>query len=191
MRRFDDARQHAELAVKRSPAGAHQALANIALMQGRFDDALQQAALAAEADPAQPFPALVRGTIEYNRKRYAEALPMLMAARDGYARRTTQPSDLYFFIGDSLARLGRYEEALPYFVQELRLYPQNTRAWAGMAMLYQSEGRQADTERVIQSMLRNSPNPEAYERAEDLWRMFGRPDQVAAVHAEAAKRFGR
>ncbi|HYN10208.1 MAG TPA: sulfatase-like hydrolase/transferase [Vicinamibacterales bacterium] len=191
MNRYHEARQHAELALKRSPAGAHQALANVALMQGRFNDALRHANLVAEADPTLPFPMLVRGTIEYNGHRYAEALPLLMAARDGYSRRTTQPSDLNFFIGDSLARLGRYEEALPYFVQELRLYPQNTRARAGMAMLYQSVGRPADAERVIQDMLRSSPNPEAYDRAENLWRMFGRSDRAAAVRAEAAKRFGR
>jgi tetratricopeptide (TPR) repeat protein len=190
MNRLDEARQHAELAIKSSPAGARQAIANIAIMQGRFDEAIRQADLAAEADPTLPFPQFVRGMIAYNQARYAEALPLLAQAREGYARRTTQPSDLHFFIGDSLARLGRYEEAQPYFIQELRLYPQNLRARAGLAMLLQSMNRPADAERVIDDMLRVSPNPTAYERAESLWKMFGRQDRAAAVRAEARKRFG-
>jgi arylsulfatase A-like enzyme/Flp pilus assembly protein TadD len=190
MNRLDEARQHAELAIKNSPAGAHQALANIAIMQGKFDEALRQADLAAQADPTLPFPVFVRGMIAYNRQQYAEALPLLAQAREGYAKRTTQPSDLHFFLGDTLARLGRYEEAQPYFIQELRLYPQNTRARAGMAMLLQSMNRPDDAARVIDDMLRISPNPEAYERAASLWKMFGRPDRAAAVRAEAQKRFG-
>jgi tetratricopeptide (TPR) repeat protein len=137
-----------------------------------------------------PFPQFVRGMIAYNQQKFAEALPLLAQAREGYARRTTQPSDLHFFIGDVLARLGRYEEAQPYFIQELRLYPQNLRARAGLAMLLQSLNRSADAERVIEDMLRTSPNPDAYERAASLWKMFGRPDRAAAVRAEARKRFG-
>jgi arylsulfatase A-like enzyme/Flp pilus assembly protein TadD len=190
MNRLDEARKHAELAIKNSPAGAHQALANIAIMRGEFDEAARQADLAAKADPTLPFPLFVRGMIAYNRQQYAEALPLLSQAREGYARRTTQPSDLHFFIGDSLARLGRYEEAQPYFIQELRLYPQNIRARAGLAMLLQSLNRPDDAARVIDDMLRISPNPAAYERAESLWKMFGRPDRAAAVRADARKRFG-
>ena len=89
-----------------------------------------------------------------------------------------------------MARLNRYEEAQPYFIQELRLYPQNTRARAGLAMLFQAMNRPDDAGRVIEDMLRVSPNPAAYERAESLWTMFGRPDRAAAVRAEARKRFG-
>lgn len=190
MGRFDEARQHAELAVKVSPAAAHQALATIALQQKRFDEALRQADLAAAADPTLPVPLVARGMIEHSRQRYAEALPYLMKARDAYARRTMQANDLNFYIADSLARLERYPEAEPFFLQELRLYPQSIQARSGLAMLYQSMERPADADRVLQEMLRVSANPQAYERAESIYRMFARPDRAAAVQAEARRRFG-
>ena len=40
-------------------------------------------------------------------------------------------------------------------------------------------GRPGDAERVIQEMLQVSPNPTAYDRAEYLYRLFGRPDRAA------------
>jgi len=190
MGRYADARQHAELAVKRSPALAHQTLANIALAENRSDEALRQADLAAQADPTLPLPLVVRGIIEYNHQRYAEALPLLMKARDAYAGRTVQPTDLHFYIGDSLARLERYREAEPFFQRELQLYPQSLNARSGLAMLYQAMDRPAEAERVIQDMLRVTPNPPAYARAEELYRMFGRTDRADAVRADARARFG-
>ena len=188
MGRFDEAKKHAELAIAVSPAAAHQALANLALQQNRVDEALRQADLAGKADPTLPVPLLIRGMAEYNQKRYAEALPLLMEARAAYARRTVQATDLHFYIADSLARLERYKEAEPYFLQEIRLYPQNVQARSGLAMLYQSMERPGDADRVIQEMLRVSPNPFAYERAEQLYRMFGRPDRADAVRSEGQKR---
>jgi arylsulfatase A-like enzyme/Tfp pilus assembly protein PilF len=190
MGRFEEARQHAELAVSVSPAAAHQALATIALQQKRFDEALRQGDLAAAADPTLPVPLVVRGMIEHGQGRYAEALPYLMKARDAYARRTMQANDLNFYIGDSLARLERYKEAEPFFLQELRLYPQSVQARSGLAMLYQSMERPADADRMLQDMLRVSANPQAYERAEAIYRMFGHPDRADAVRIEAQRKFG-
>ncbi len=191
MNRFDEARKYAELAIAHAPATAHQTLANIALVQNRPDEALREAGLAAAADPTLPTPLLVQGMIEYNKARYAEALPFLLKAREAYARRTLQARDLNFYIADSLARLERYKEAEPHFLDEIRLHPQNSRARAGLALLYQSMGRSPEAERAIQDMLQISPNPTAYDRAEYLWQLFGRPDRAAAVRAEARAKFGR
>jgi arylsulfatase A-like enzyme len=190
MGRNAEARQHAELAAKRSPALAHQTLANIALDENRPDEALREADLAAQADPTLPLPLVVRGIIEYKHQRYAEALPLLMKARDAYAGRTVQPTDLHFYIGDSLARLERYREAEPFFQRELQLYPQSINARSGLAMLYQAMDRPAEAERAIEDMLRVTPNPPAYQRAEELYRMFGRLDRADAVRADARARFG-
>ena len=54
-----------------------------------------------------------------------------------------QMNDLNYYIGDSLARLERYAEAEPYLQDEVRLFPHNTRARAGLAMLYRAMGRDA------------------------------------------------
>jgi Flp pilus assembly protein TadD len=91
-------------------------------------------------------------------------------------------------IGDSLARLERYKEAEPYLEEEVRLYPQHVRARAGLAMLYQSMGRTAEAERVLDDLVRDVPSPDAADTAARVWRMFGRPDRADSVADEARRR---
>jgi tetratricopeptide (TPR) repeat protein len=187
--KFDEARAHAELAIARAPASAHQTLASIALARKDYAEALKQADLAAQADPTLPMPLYVRGMTAYSQQRYAEALPLLEQAREKWAARTMQPPDLRFYIGDSLARLERYPEAERAFKEELGLYPNSMRAHSGLAMLYATTNRPADVEKVIADLLRVSPSPAAYQTAAQLWDMFGQHDRAAAVRAEARTKF--
>jgi arylsulfatase A-like enzyme/Flp pilus assembly protein TadD len=187
LNRLDEARAHADLAVKTAPSLAHQALALIEVASKRGAEALRQADLAAKADPGLPMPAFIRGTIAYTNGQYPDAVRFLSEARKGYAQRSAQPKDLHFMIGDSLARLERYREAEPYLLQEVRLYPQHVRARASLAMLYQSMGRPSDAERVLGELVRDLPSRDAYETAASVWRMFGRPERAAAVEAEARR----
>jgi arylsulfatase A-like enzyme/Flp pilus assembly protein TadD len=189
--RLPEARQHAELALKVSPAQAHQTLAHIALAEKRPDEALRQAELAAAADPTLPAATLIRGLIAYRAGQYREAVPLLLEARDAYGKRTLQEHELNFFIADALARLERYADAEPFFREELRLYPQNTRAREGLAMLYQATERAAEADRVLQDMVRAATAPQHFARAAELYAMFGRPDRAAEVRAAMRKRFAR
>jgi arylsulfatase A-like enzyme/thioredoxin-like negative regulator of GroEL len=188
LQRYDDARRHAELALASAPSEAHQALALIAVAQKQDGEAIKQAELAAGADPGLPMPAFVRGTLAFNNQQFDRALPFLLDAQKGYATRAAQARDLHFMIGDSLARLERYEEAEPYLREEIRLYPQHVRARAGLAMLYQSTGRDADAARALDDLVRDLPSQEAATTAVQVWRMFGRPDRAAAVEAESRRR---
>lgn len=187
--RFDDARTYAELAIPRAPAAAHQALANIALAQGRDEEALRHAALAEQADPTLPLPLMVQGLLHYNRGDYAGAVPLLQQARARFAQRPIQASDLHFFLGDALARLERYAEAEPMLREEIRLYPQNTRARTGLAMLLAATGRATDADRALAELLQVSPAPDTYARVADLYAMFGMTQRAGAVRAAAQARF--
>jgi len=189
--RFDEARAHAELAISKSPATAHQTLASIALGRKDFAEAQRQADLAAQADPTLPMPVYVRGLIAYSQQRYAEALPLLIEARDKWLARTMQPADLRFYIGDSLARLERYPDAERAFREELSIYPNSARAHTGLAMLYESTNRPADAEKVIADMIAVAPSPATYATAAQLWDMFGEPARASAVRAEAKAKFGK
>jgi arylsulfatase A-like enzyme/predicted Zn-dependent protease len=191
LNRLDEARAHAELAVKNAPAQAHQAIALIEVARKRDAEALRQAELAAQAEPGLPMPLFIRGTIEYNNQRYNDALKYLLEARKAYAQRSAQARDLHFMIGDSLARLERYQEAEPFLVAEIRLYPQHVRARASLAMLYESMGRPTEAERVLSDLTRDVPTREAYDTVASVWRMFGQPDRAAATDAAARSRFGR
>jgi arylsulfatase A-like enzyme/Flp pilus assembly protein TadD len=187
LNRFDEAGRYAELAAGVVPATAHHTLANIAMRQGKFDEAIRHADAAAAADPSLPAPQLIRGLIAHRQQKFAEALPLFMQARDAYARRTLQTNDLNFYIGDTLAQLERYPEAEKFFLEEIRLYPQNIQARSALAMLYQAMGRGDDAERTIEEMMRASPTTNTLDRAESLWRMFGRNDKAAEVRALRAR----
>ena len=187
LNRLDDARAHAELAIKRAPVQAHEALALIAVAAQRGDEAIQQATLAAAADPTLPMPAFIRGALDYNAQRYDTALPPLLEARAKFAQRSTQPRDLHFMIGDSLARQEKYADAEPFLVEEITLYPEHVRARASLAMLYQAMGRSSQAERVLDALVREVPSQEAFATTARVWRMFGRADRAAAVEAEARR----
>ncbi|HVD91734.1 MAG TPA: sulfatase-like hydrolase/transferase [Vicinamibacterales bacterium] len=178
---LDEAQKHAELAVAVAPAGAHEMLAKIALARHDRDTALREARLAQAADPTLPMPLYVEGLLAYNQGKYADALGPLLRARDALKGRTVQMNDLNYYIGDSLARLERYPEAEPYLVEEVRVFPHNTRARAGLAMLYRAMGRDAESERAVDELLRASPTPEGRALAVKLWTMFGEPEKAQRV----------
>ena len=186
--RFDEARAHAELALKAAPALAHQALALIEVCRHRNEEALRQADLASQAEPGLPMPAFIRGTIAYDNQDYAAALSALKEAEAGYRTRSVQARDLNFMIGDSLARIERYAEAEPYLQREVALYPQHVRARASLALLYQSMGRPADAERQLIDLVQAVPTPDARATAARVWRMFGQPDRAAQVERSGARR---
>ena len=179
--KLDEAQKHAELAISVAPAGAHEVLAKIALARHDRDTARREAALAQQADSTLPMPFYVEGLLLYNEGKYAEALGPLLRARETLRGRTVQMNDLNYYIGDSLARLERYREAEPYLLDEIRTFPHNTRARAGLAMLYRATGRDAESERAIEEMLRVSPTPEARVVAAQLWTMFGEPEKAQRV----------
>jgi choline-sulfatase len=179
--KLDEARQHGELAVSVAPAGAHEILAKIALASRDPSAALREAKLAQEADPTLPMPLYVEGLLAYNQEKYDQALGPLMRARDALKGRTVQMNDLNYYIGDSLARLERYPQAEPYLAEEVRLFPHNLRARAGLAMLYRVMGRDVESDRAVDELLRVSPTAEGRAMAAQLWTMFGETDKAQRV----------
>ena len=80
--------------------------------------------------------------IEYNKNRFAEALPLLLKARDG-VRAAHTPGDAISISTSPTRSPGSSVTRKPSRTscRRLRFYPQNMRARAGLAMLYQSMGR--------------------------------------------------
>jgi hypothetical protein len=96
-------------------------------------------------------------------------------------------TDVNFLLGDSLARLERYAEAMPYFQAEIATFPSHIRARAGIAMLYRASGHVAQSEQAVAELLENAPTPEGYDVAAQLWTMFGEPARAAQTRAAAAR----
>jgi choline-sulfatase len=181
MGKLDDAQKYGELAVAVAPAFAHDLLARIAVKRHDAVTARREAALAEEADPTLPMKEIVEGMLLYDAGRYAECLPHFGAAEQMLLKRTVQVQDINYYIGDSLARLGRYPEAERFLKGEIVLFPFNIRARAGLAMLYRASGRDADSEQAIADLLGVAPSGEGREVARQLYLMFGEPGKAAAL----------
>jgi tetratricopeptide (TPR) repeat protein len=181
LHRLDEAQKYGELAVSVAPAFAHDLLARIAVERKDADAARREARLTEQADPSMPMSEIVEGTLLYNAGRYEEALPHLARAQRALAQRTMQVPDIDYYIGDALARLGRYQQAEPFLKAEVAIFPFNTRARAALAMLYRATGRNEESERAIAELLRVSPEGDGPALARQLWTMFGEPEKAAAL----------
>jgi arylsulfatase A-like enzyme/Tfp pilus assembly protein PilF len=168
---FDQARAHAELAVASAPAAAHELLARIALQQGDVARARQHAAAGVAADPTLPLPDIIEGLIFYNQGRFADAVGPLTRATRALSSRTEQVADVYYVLGDALARTERFAEAEAAFKQELSTFPKHLRARAGLAMMYGTTNRQSAAAAVIvelETMAARDQVPGARDLAQQL-----------------------
>ena len=151
---------------------------------------IQCLGLAHEADPALPLPAYIEARLLYEQGKYADALPRFEEAIAGLKKPgSPRIAELHFYTGDTLGRLERYPEAEAEFVEELRAFPQNTRARGGLAMLYQASGQPDAAARVLTDMLQATPTPESYALAARLYMMFGNRRQADEVRAEGRRAF--
>jgi len=195
LRKLDEARDHAQLAVDvaapadhRARASAHEMLAKIALARHDTEAAREHAALAREADPTLPLPIYIDARLLYDQGKYADALPLFIQAIAELRKSgTLQITELHFYTGDTLGRLERYQEAEAEFLEELKYFPHNTRARGGLAMLYQASGQPDAASRVLNDMTRGTPTPESFALAIRLHTMFGNRVQADAVRAEARR----
>jgi tetratricopeptide (TPR) repeat protein len=195
--KLDEAREHAKLALQMAGDGERRArveaceqLARIALAGHDAEAARQAADLARQADPTLPMPDYVAARLLYDQGQYSDALPLFQRAVA--SMRTSQSSEileLHFYTADTLARLERRAEAEQEFLEELKYFPQDTRARASLAILYQTAGRPDAAARTLDDMLRIAPTPPAYALAASVWTMFGNRRQAEAVRARARQLF--
>jgi len=161
--RLVEARAQAEAAVAllsasdgRWRAAAHEILARIAIAEHDPARARTEAERGSQADPTLPLVPIVEGLIRHDAGQFAEAAPYFEAAVRESAGRVFAVPDLHYYLGDTLGRLSSVDEAEAAFKEELRLFPYNQRAWAGLAMLYRATGRHDESDGAIDTMLRTS-----------------------------------
>jgi len=195
--RLDAAAAHARAAIELMRAGdarrstaAYEVLVRVALARNDLAAARREAAAAQQADPTFPLPTYVEGVILYNQGKYADALPLFQQTIKRLEAHTISIQDLYYYTGDTLARLGEGDAAIAALRTEIRLSPANTRAHGALAMLYRAGGRPAEAEAAIARLLRSVPTSEGYAMAIRLWTVFGEREQASALRKEAVGRFG-
>jgi arylsulfatase A-like enzyme/Flp pilus assembly protein TadD len=158
----DEAARYADLAMKSSPAPAHQLLARVAIERGDFATAERHATEAIGAHNPQPAAMLLLAEIHRSRG----DLPAALAATEAAARRAQELGvpKLYrldFLRGDIYARMDRPADAVAAYQREITNFPENTQAYANLAIIYFIEGRRADVERVLEELVKANPHPGA------------------------------
>jgi tetratricopeptide (TPR) repeat protein len=195
--RLDEAKANAAIALEKAPAtdvraktSACEVLVKVALARHDDQEARRYAKLAADADPAFPLASFVEGRILQRERQFDRALPLFAETARRLQGHAFAIPELHFYIGDTLANLGRDEEAAAAFMEEIRLFPLEIGARRNLAMLYRAGGRFAEAEQVIDGLLHASPTREGYAAAAEIWTIFGEKARADAVRVEAAQRFG-
>lgn len=161
-----EAEKYADLAMKSLPSGAHALRARVALARRDFAAAEREAAAAIGTENPQPAMMLLLAEIKRGEGDFAGALAAIdrAAAR---ARELNVPAlyRLEFLRGDLLARTGKPEEAIAAYRREISAFPQNTQAYANLAIIYYLLGREPEMNRLLDTMLEANPHPGAHALA--------------------------
>jgi len=168
---------------------AHEVAARVALTSMDAEAAKMHADAAYEADPAMPVRQFVQGRLLYDEGRYAQAAASFEEAVATLAANRRSLPDLHLYLGESLARLDRYEEAESQFREELRAFPRSIQAYTSLAMLYRASNRDAAVEDVLNELVASTPTPEGYGVAARLWTILGDPTRAEALRSDARSRF--
>jgi tetratricopeptide (TPR) repeat protein len=185
MKRYDEAREHAQIALKTSPAGARSLLAQIAMAQGDYAAAEREARAAVEAESfsGRIGPKIVLAQTLQEQGRLEDALKVTQEAVDEVSKMEGRPkfSGLFFQHGDLLARLGREAEAEKAFQREIEDFPSNPYPYTRLSVLYASQGRTQEAVGILRTMVDRNDTPLAYAEAVRTLRTLGDPQGAAAL----------
>jgi arylsulfatase A-like enzyme/predicted Zn-dependent protease len=187
---FAQARRHAEAIGEAGTASPHENLARIAIAEGDLAAAEREARAALARYPARRVPRLILGRVLHDRREYTGALAELdLAARPHAGETAVTLQNLQYLRGDCLARLGREAEAESAFREEMRVFPGNAAPRAALAMLYASQGREAEARQALTDLVRQLRTPEAYFAASRTYEILGDLVSAAELRMEAKRLF--
>jgi tetratricopeptide (TPR) repeat protein len=185
---FAQAKKHAELVGDAGTASPYEALARIAIAEGDLDAAERAARAALERYPQRRVPRLILGRVLHDRQDCAGALAELdAAARPRAAESVVALQNLQYLRGDCLARMGREAEAEAAFREERQQFPSNAAARVGLAMLYASQGREAEARQSLSDLVTEIHTPEAYFAAIRTYEILGDPGSAMELKAEVRR----
>ena len=188
---LEEAEATARLALDTSPRQAHELLARIALNRNDVDTAEREALLALDDPTPRIAPTLVLARVKAMRGQLEEALALVEKSRAMVeARGLSGHSNLDMIRGDILARLGREQEAEEAFLTELQTFKKNRQAYANLALLYASQGRNREAAQTLQRMLQEAPDARSYYLAARTLEILGDKRGAEALRAEAVERRG-
>ncbi len=187
---YAQARKHAELLGDAGTASPHENLARIALAEGDLATAEREVRAAIERYPTRRVPRMILGRVLHDRRDCRGALAELdVAARPRAAETRVTLQNLQYLRGDCLARLGRAAEAEAAFHEEMRAFPGSPAPRAALAMLYASQGREAEARQTLTDLVRQLHTPRRTTRRARPTTILGDAITAAGLRVEAKRLF--
>jgi arylsulfatase A-like enzyme/predicted Zn-dependent protease len=163
LEQFDDAAKHARLGEKTNYGSAHVLLSRIALAKKDYATAEAEARLAAKDELARVPATVLLAQIESTRNHPQQALELIdQAEKEAEQRHLGNIETLQFVRGDALARMQRYDAAIPAFQREIADFPHDKQAYASLFLVYLLTNRQAEATQTIEQMVAANPNRRGY-----------------------------
>lgn len=189
MGNYAEARRHAEAAGDAGTTSPHENLARIALVEGDLDSAEREAEAALGKYPMRRVPHLILARVRHDRRDYSGALAEVELAARRSGAENVPLQNLNYLRGDSLARLGREAEAEKAFLEEIHDFPSSPAPWTALAMLYASQGREADARKTLADLIKEVGTPTSYFAAIKTYEILGDPHSAAELRAEQRRIF--
>ncbi len=173
MRRYTEARQHAELA-KGSGVFAHETLAMIALAERDYETAEREVAASLTREPDRVQSLILQSQICRAQQRLGEELAALDKAREIIQQRKLAPiRDLERRRGEALLRLQRVSEAEQAFRAETQAFDSNLQAWGNLALVVAAQGRRPEARAILEECMRRNPGRAARAMAVEALSTMG------------------
>src|SRR5262249_41599084 len=174
MGRLDEAEQHAQLLVKKTPIEAHRLLAQVALERKDWAKARSEANALVGDKKENPGGILLLGRVALGEGKPDEALNLFRQSEAEVVKAKAKPMPkLNFFIGDALARRGRGDEAESAFREEIRLFPSDPQPYKNLLLLYAMEGKNREATELIFSLEKAAPSPASYLAIAETLKIIG------------------
>lgn len=149
MRRYDEARTYAEIALGDAPALANELIARIELARANLSGADEAARVASEASPRRVEPWMLRSLVAHERGEIARELEYLDRARTLIAGTSRPIAELEFRRGQALLQLGRPHDAKEAFRAETEAFPDHRMAWINLALVTGALGDPVEAEAIL------------------------------------------
>ncbi|MCA1732237.1 MAG: tetratricopeptide repeat protein, partial [Acidobacteria bacterium] len=164
---LEDARRHAELAIRTDPAKAHAILARVALARNDLAGAEAEAKRAVAAGGDTQPALLTLATVQQKKGDY----PAVLAATERIVQ--PLPRGVASMRGDALARLGREREAEAAFRAELAVFPDTREAARRLVLLLVAQGRNEEATKVIRDLAAASPDAVTFRTIAETLEIVG------------------
>jgi arylsulfatase A-like enzyme/Tfp pilus assembly protein PilF len=173
LNRLDEARKHAELALERNPAGAHQLLARVALQSGDLATGEREVSAAMIDEAAKPRAMVTLAQIRAAQGRMGEAVQILERTRVDARSRQMRVEHLELALGDLYAKTDRLGEAEQAFRREIELFPANLTAYSNLGVVLVVQKKYDQVDPLFALMAQRNPSRRAYLVAAETYEVLG------------------